>query len=66
MTRFEGNVAKRLSTIAARVRERAVASGTFDVEVAADVEELARFAAVVADITRGVNEMSDAIDALRD
>lgn len=47
-------VADRLATLAQRVRERAVQGGTFDGEVAADVEELASLAALLAEVHDGL------------
>lgn len=57
-------VADRLLAISARVRERALAAGTFDAETAELVEELARLAAIVAAVYADLRNVSDYLESM--
>ena len=59
------NVADRLMQLGTRLRERAVAQGTFDSETAETVEELARLAAAIAQLVNDVRNLHGYMDTMR-
>lgn len=55
----------RLMRLSTRLRERALADGTFDSELAEALEELARIAAAVAEISSDLRNLHGYLDTMR-